>query len=204
VVGVALPASLYQRVLGEAFAELHPLVRRVHDGHDGLAARGRFVVRRGEGWVAAMMAAVLRLPRAGDDVPVLLEVSAQGDAEIWRRTFGDRVLCTEQREGPGGVVLERMGLVELSLRMVAAAGALAVESVGAAICLGSLRVPLPRLLAPRVSARACADVTGERLLVQVRTFAPWGDLVISYEGALDEGVRQGPAGSAGVRGRERA
>jgi hypothetical protein len=88
---------------------------------------------------------------------VVLVVTPSTGAERWDRTIGSIALITTQAEGRGKHLVERFGPVELTFRLGAIDGAMVFSQTGAALRLGPLRLPLPRQLAPRVSARASAD-----------------------------------------------
>ncbi len=70
--------SLYRRVLGPHFDELPEVLKRFHDNAGGGHARGSFRVVRGDGIVRNIVAGMLRMPRAGENVPIHLEVKVNG------------------------------------------------------------------------------------------------------------------------------
>jgi hypothetical protein len=78
---------------------------------------------------------------------------------------------------------ERTGPFELLFRLSVRGGALAYEQEGAFLRVSSLRVRLPRLLAPRVEAWERADEGGVRVSVCVT--APLAGLLIRYEGLVE-------------------
>lgn len=175
----AASAGLYERLVGEGWGGLDEPVRRLH-----LRARGAgvFAVRRGEGRFARVVARLLGLPRSGEGVPLLLSVEPHAGGERWRRNFAGREFVTEQSEHAGPLLLERAGPFELLFRLTVEGGALAYVQEGAALRVRSLRVRLPRLLAPSVEARERADAGGVRVSVRVTT--PLAGLLIRYEGTV--------------------
>jgi hypothetical protein len=179
-------AGLYERLVGDGWGDLDEPVRRLH-----LRARGAgvFAVRRGEGLVARAAARLLGLPRSGEAVSLLLSVEPHGGGERWRRNFAGREFVTEQSEHAGPLLLERAGPFELLFRLTVEGGALAYDQEGAALRVRSLRVRLPRPLAPSVEARERADGRGVRVSVCVR--APLAGLLIRYEGTVETGEEAG-------------
>jgi hypothetical protein len=175
----ATRAGLYERLVGDGWNGLDEPVRRFH-----LCARGAgvFAVRRGRGRGARVVARLLGLPEGGEEVPLLLSVEPHGGGERWRRTFAGREFVTEQSEHAGALMAERTGPFELLFRLNVEGGALAYCQEGAFLRVGSLRVRLPRLLAPRVEARERADGGGVRVSVCVT--APLFGALISYEGLV--------------------
>lgn len=96
--------SLYHRVLGSAFARLPPAISAMHaGGYSGSArvASGRARVERGSGWLARIVARLIGFPPAGEDVPVTVRFTADGEKEIWTRHFGDKSFHSQQLEGKG-------------------------------------------------------------------------------------------------------
>ncbi len=174
--------SLYPALLGSAWASLAPSVRRLHGGA-GVRARGVFRVRRGEGRLARLVAALLRMPPAGERIDLTLAVEPAGEGEVWSRAFGGRPLKSWQWRR-GALLVEAMGLVQLLFRLRAEGGALIFEHTESAFGGRRLALPLPRPLAPRVEGRAEADGDGVR--VAVRIHAPLAGLVIAYDGRVNE------------------
>jgi hypothetical protein len=179
-------AGLYERLVGEGWARLDEPVRRLH-----LCARGEgtFAVRRGEGRVARVVARLLGLPPCGESVPLRLSVEPHGGGERWRRNFAGSEFVTEQGGHAAGLMAERTGPFEILFRLRAEGGALAYASEGAFLRVKSLRVRLPRLLAPRVEAWERAADGG--VSVTVRVTSPLTGPLICYEGTVrtegDEG-----------------
>jgi hypothetical protein len=171
--------SLYPALLGPAWMSLAPSVRRLHEG--GARARGVFRVRRGEGFFARLVAALLRMPPASEGTLVTLAVDPAGGGERWSRSFGGRMLRTLQWQS-GALLVEAMGLVQCLFELRAEAGALVFDQVRATMGFRRLALPLPRALAPRVEGRAEAD--GDEVRVDVRIHAPLVGLLVRYDGRV--------------------
>ncbi|WP_437284440.1 DUF4166 domain-containing protein [Sorangium sp. So ce406] len=174
--------SLYPSLLGAAWSALAPPVQRLHAG--GARARGRFRVRRGRALAARLIAALLRMPEAAEDVAVTLAVEPRADGERWIRTFGTRLLRSTQWRS-GDLLVEALGLVQCWFRLRAEGGALVFEQVRSTIGLRSFGLPLPRWLAPRVEGRA--EALRDEVQVDVRIFAPVAGLLVAYEGRVTRG-----------------
>jgi Domain of unknown function (DUF4166) len=175
------PTPLYPRLLGPAWRDLHPAIRRLHlmDG----AATGRFEFRQGRGLAARLIRWLLRLPSAATILDARLTIARDAESEIWMRMFGQRALVTTQRGLPDGSLAERFGALEFRFHLRVTQGAMTYVQAGAAMTVGRLRVPLPRWIAPRVDAReACVD--GETPFVTVGISSPLIGVVMSYEGCI--------------------
>jgi Domain of unknown function (DUF4166) len=171
--------GLYERLVGEGWDTLDEPVRRLHQCARGA---GVFAVRQGGGRVARAVARLLGLPRSGEAVPLLLSVEPHGGGERWRRNFAGREFVTVQGEHAGKLMAERAGPFETLFRLSAEGGALAYRQEGAFLRVKSLRVRLPRLLAPRVEAWERAAEGG--VSVSVRVTSPLTGPLISYEGLV--------------------
>jgi hypothetical protein len=133
-----------------------------------------------------MMARLARLPAAGEAVNIQLQVTAQEEGEEWRRTFAGQPLVSMQSDRGAGLLVERMGIVEMQFQLEVAGGALNYQTVSAALRLGSLRIPLPRRLSPCITAceRSVGDTNQIHVSVEV-TFSLIGRL-IAYDGILTQ------------------
>jgi hypothetical protein len=177
-------SALYPNLLGDTWCRLDDAVRRLHDSCASVKAVGIFRITTGSTWLARAVAALARLPAAGEAVPTQLVVTARDGGEEWRRTFAGRPLVSLQSERCDGLLAERIGPVEMRFRLEAVNGALTYQTTSAALCVGSLRVPLPRRLSPCVTARESAAGDGDRVAVSVDVQIPWLGLLIRYEGTL--------------------
>ena len=135
--------SPYHAILGEAFDTLHPNVRRAHEAP--LSAEGTFDVVHGTHRVTRILVALMKLPAAGNGVPVALSVvfgparTNAGPLTLrWERRIGRTPLSTHQHAHRGFLVEEKgPGRMVFSLR--AANGCLLYEH--AALRFLFLRVP---------------------------------------------------------------
>lgn len=176
---LAARAGLYERLVGEAWGGLDERVRGLHAR---ARSSGTFVVRRGEGRVARLVARLLGLPEAGEAVPLRLTVTPHGGGERWHRAFAGKDFVTEQRAHAGPLLAERTGPFELLFRLTVEGGALVYSQEGAFLRVRGLRVRLPRRLAPRVGAWERAEGRGVRVCVRVST--PLSGTLIEYEGQV--------------------
>ena len=133
------------------------------------------------GWLARG----LRLPEAGE-VPVALAVRREGEGEVWDRRFGARAVRSVQRLA-GDRVAERFGppfgAVEVLLRLAVEDGALRFATEGAVLCLGRLKLPLPRWAGPAVEAREAPAASPETVHFAVRVTL-FRRPLLAYEGDL--------------------
>jgi hypothetical protein len=141
--------------------------------------------------LARCLLKIARLPPAGEAVDLQLLVTPiepeQGGnicSETWQRNFAGHVLVSTQHHGGPGRLLERMGIVEHSFGLTVVDGGLEYKSQRVAVRLLSLRIPLPRWLAPRVTAREKPGAREDEIEVSVEVRLPWLGLLIAYGGRL--------------------
>ena len=175
-------SALYSRLLGPAWLELDPAVRRAHVA--GTVATGWFTIDDRGGVVARVARWAVRLPSPGTACETRLVIVAEADAERWTRTFRDWTLVTTQRGLPDGRLAERFGIVELRFRLRVTDGALTYEQSDAAMAFGRWRVPIPRWLSPRVEARERRAEHGDGSHVRVVVRTPIVGVLLAYEGEL--------------------
>ncbi len=181
---IASSPLLYPKLLGEAWANLDSAVQRLHSCHGPVQAGGIFHIRHGSNWFARLLAWLMQLPKAGEAVDTRLRITAQGDREEWRRHFAGRPWITVQFAGSDGLLVERVGLTETRFRLQVLAGALNYQSVSAALCVGRLRVPIPRWFCPKVTASEKPTGEDGHIAVSVKVSLPLVGLLIAYEGKL--------------------
>lgn len=170
-------SALYERVEG-----LDGPVRDLHVWRT--RATGRFRVERGRKPGARVVAWLLRLPKAGREVPLTFRAVRSAAGEVLHRRFGGRVLRTRQFVRDGELV-ERYGPLEFTFRLVAQDGALRFIQKGCGVRVGPLLLGVPRGIRPHVESW-CSSPDGCRAGVAVRITAPRLGLVLAYEGLLDE------------------
>jgi hypothetical protein len=168
--------TLYQRVIGPAFDELMPNVRRFHAARQPVKVCGEFHVSRGESALGNWLTDRAGFPRAHGALVVSLVVEQTADGEIWRRSFAGTVIESRQFEAHG-FLAERFGPLVLYIQPRVVAGALEITDVRSTL----LGVPLPPLFSPRVWAHG-AD-SGAAVEVVVRISCALG-LLVEYSGIV--------------------
>jgi len=180
-----LPNSLYRRLMGTAWTDVDEAVRKSHLDGRLLRRVGSFRVQHGTSKLARLLLAIVRVPSGAEAVATELVITPLARGERWVRKFGDETLITTQTGRSGGVLIERISIVELSFRLDASDGALIYRQIGAALRLGPLSVPLPEWLSPRVEAREEAEGL-KTTHVSVVVTAPFVGQLISYDGQIHE------------------
>lgn len=136
--------------------------------------------------LARFMISQMSLPDAGSDIPVRLSVRADANGERWQRQYANSEFNTYQTYGEGGVLIEVIGALQIVYRLVVVDGALHYEQLRAALRVGPVRVPLPRLLLPLIQAQEWREKDQSVAYVRVNVSNPLAGEVISYHGWLQQ------------------
>jgi len=178
--------ELYQRIIGPAWSNLSDSVRELHLTGEQIEMRGQGLlnIRHGSNVMAQLLAWLMRMPAAGDNVPTELVVTSLDQGERWRRSFAGKTLISDQREQVGNLMLERFGVIELEFNLAVCDQVLHYQQARAALRVGALRVPLPRWLAPRIVASECGAADRAGVCVSVEVSAPVIGLLMAYTGCI--------------------
>jgi hypothetical protein len=172
--------TLFQAALGDGWHELPPCIQRLHSVRGAQTFSGRASVARGGSLIARLAAWLVGLPKAGEDVPVTVTMSATPEGEDWERSFAGRRLRSVLTPSPlPGHVRERFGAATFELELPVQHAALHFP-VRRGWFLG---IPLPSVLLPRSCTRELA-VNGV-FHFDVGLYAPLtGSLIVRYRGWL--------------------
>ena len=172
-----LAPPLYARVMGDRFAALPAAVRGMHATLGEGGAAGEATVEGAGNIVARLISRVMGFPPAGrHDLHVAFE--ADGDGEIWTRSFGDRSFRS-RLGGQGATLVERFGPLRFAFDLPSDARGLTMVMTGWLIG----RLPLPLALAPRSRAREWEE--GGRFHFDVPIALPLIGRLVHYRGWLE-------------------
>src|SRR5439155_9631098 len=130
------------------------------------------------GWLRNGLASLLGMPQAGSDVPVQLQVVADGDRERWIRHFGGHRVETVQW-ARSDALMEAFGWMSFSSVLVADGSRLRYEFRRAWFA----GIPIPRWLSPGVESDVEAGEAGWRVVVHI--VAPFLGELVGYEGWVE-------------------
>jgi hypothetical protein len=173
---------LYERVLGDDWHRLDPVIRRAHLHGEGITGVGSARISTGSSPAARFFCRLLRLPRAGE-FDASVDVIEKDDTEVWIRRFGQHVVKTSQKRIGIGLILEKFKWVQFAIAVERCSEGVTYRSRTAQIRLGFVTIPLPKRIQPRIIALESATLTGNG--VDVSVFFPGDRLLISYVGEFD-------------------
>lgn len=174
-------ASLYQRLLGSAYAQLPASVQALHAPSAAKRWSGTASVERGGGLLSRLLGKVFGFPAAGEAVPVSVEFTAEAGGERWTRTFAGRRFSSLQTQGQGrneALLVERFGAVSVALALLVDNGRLQLVPRRWSI----LGLPLPQWLLPGENSFE-GDEDG-RFVFDVEIGAPVVGRIVHYRGTL--------------------
>lgn len=175
-------APPYRRVLGTAFASLPPRLQDLHGSTKARRWGGTAEVRRGQGLMSALIAAVVGFPKAGSQVPVTVTFTPEDGAERWTRTFAGATFSSVHRSGTGReahLLVERFGMASVALALVVDGDGLSLVPRRWSL----LGLPMPRFLLP--SGRSRETEQDGRFCFDVVISMPLVGLIVAYKGTLD-------------------
>jgi len=113
---------VYKRLLKDDFYRLAPALRKLHDVKTMVRAKGSVTVQHERRWLARLV----RFPKAGENIPLDLEVVRAPEGEAWSRYLGHALLRSVQ-QCEDGLLVEQMGPVRMRFRIFVDAGDLRLE-----------------------------------------------------------------------------
>src|SRR5688572_10985301 len=175
-------ASLYQRMLGEAWDALPAPLAELHNiTSEGQKAVGFARVETGKNLLARLIAALYGFPQAGEHVPVRVSFHRRENGEIWERDFAGRRFSTFQSEGQGytdKLLVEKFGPVTFCMALVLKQGEL--HSITRHWSIFGISLPLA--FSPNACVYEYADGNDFCFSVEVRHWLI--GLLVKYQGKL--------------------
>jgi hypothetical protein len=172
---------LYRRILGEAYGSLPRPIQVMHDLTRDLTAAGVASVERGRSVLSRLVALIVGLPPAGEDVPVKVTFRLDNGREHWQRDFAGKRFASTQEEGQGRnarLLCERFGPLNLAMALVIEGDRLRLVLRRWSI----FGVSLPLWLAPR--SDTYEHVGDGRFRFHVAISHPLTGLIVRYRGWL--------------------
>lgn len=169
---------LYPRLLRARFAALAAPLRQLHAPLAEMAATGPATVERGDNPLARVLGRIMGFPPAGN-YPLEVRFAPHAGRELWTRSFGPYRFASEMSATGDGLLVERFGPLRFAFALeVEPDGALRLDLAR----WSAFHLPMPRVLAPRITAREW-DAQG-RFGFDVTVAMPLIGPVVHYRGTL--------------------
>lgn len=176
---------IYRRILGSAFDQLPLPMRQLHGSENERSWRGTANVRRGRRFASRLIRAALGFPGNGDNIPVKVSFSPDGNGERWTRNFNSHVFSSHQSCGTGKddhLLIERFGVVSVSMALVVENARLFLRPRRWSV----LGVPMPKFFLP--NGLSFESEAGGKFRFDVNVSMPIIGLVAAYEGELTQEI----------------
>ncbi|MEI8281834.1 MAG: DUF4166 domain-containing protein [Armatimonadota bacterium] len=144
---------LYRSILGPEFEHLSQTLREFHD--EAYSAKGVFTVTHDSCIISKILIPFLRLPKAGVDLPMTLDIAVQGNEEAWTRFIGPSKLVSHQ-SNENGLLKEKTDPLTFRFKVSVINGGMEFTQLSCAF----LGVPLPKFCSPRVKAKITPATDG--------------------------------------------
>ncbi|HEY2988981.1 MAG TPA: DUF4166 domain-containing protein [Candidatus Binatia bacterium] len=174
---------LYPLLLRDEWAALPAGLQAAHFTGRRIRLRGSLNVKVENTWLARIFRKIFGLPATGGTAPATLEITGGPERELWSRKIGAWKLSSLQ-SARDGRLRERAGLLEFEFRIIRDGQRLCYTQQKVWMHLLGLSLPLPRFLAPQVSAVESAAQAPFCSEIAVCLRAPGGRLLVAYAGKL--------------------
>ena len=178
--------SVYQKVLGNEFEKLSPLMQEVHGSVEHVLAFGKIDVEYGKGGFIRIMNKMNGLPPEGKNQELQLEITRSLTNEVWKRSFkasqngssgrGD-IFSTTQFERKG-LMVEKSGLINFGFNLITKEGAMYFQQK----FMRFAGIPVPKIFGVQTKA-SCAEENGS-WCVTVEVRSPLFGLMLKYSGIV--------------------
>ena len=169
--------SVYQKVLGNEFERLSPLMQEVHGSVEKVLAFGNIDVEYGKGGFIRTMNKMNGLPPEGKNQELQLEIIRSPTNEVWKRSFNGQIFSTTQFERKG-LMVEKSGLISFGFSLLAKEGAMYFQQK----YMRFAGIPVPNFFGVHTKA-SCAEENGSwHVSVEVRS--PLFGLMLKYSGIV--------------------
>ncbi len=175
---------LFKTVLGEAFYLLPKAVRALHDRPGQTSYVGTAQSMGPTGLSGRLAAWLVRFPKAGEDIPVRVTITADQHGEKWEREFNDSTFNSCLSVDANGYAQERFGVMTARLGLMQRDNELHFPVLSAKL-FGFL--PLPQWFLPKSIAHESVDERG-RFVFDVLIKTPFGARIAHYRGWLERHI----------------
>lgn len=174
--------SVYERILGSAYADLPPLIQALHRPGEIARYKGEADIVRGRNPLAALLCLIFRFPKAGQNIPMSVTFTVKDGVEHWTREFAGRKMHSTQEEGTGRfehLMTERFGPFAIGIALVIKDNILCNVTQSWSV----FGLPLPRILCP--GGEVFEHIKDGRFNFHVDITAPLIGRIVKYTGELE-------------------
>jgi hypothetical protein len=171
--------SLYQRILGTAFDELSPTLKRIHDSRVFKRYVGHCDIVSDANAAARLIVRIAGLPRGGTNVRLAVTMECKDGSEAWTRDFGAQRMRSSLQYHKGHL-RERLGPVVFAFELMASAERIDWHLVSARLW------PVPLPITWLLICSAAETMEDGRYTFDVSARVRGVGLIVHYKGWLAE------------------
>jgi hypothetical protein len=171
--------SLYQRILGDSFDSLDPILKRIHNGRSVLRYSGYCDIESNGTALARFIACVAGLPSRGVNVATTVTMNCRDGSEEWTRAFGSHRMRSSLRCHRGRL-RERLGLVVFTFDLISSANRIDWHLVSARLW------PIPIPVTFLIKCGASETAVEGRYTFDVKAHVLGVGMIVHYKGWLGE------------------
>jgi hypothetical protein len=171
---------LYARIMGETYAQLPEITRRLHRGRPAITAEGEAAVVGAKNSAGRLIAKLFGFPAEASRVPVRVLIESRDGKEYWTRFFYDKPMRSVMQRAGDGVIKESFGAI--SIRMVLVGRPDGLDMVRSSGRIGP--IPLPSFLLPTIKAEERVEGS-RRHRFDVEIGLPLVGRLVAYRGYLE-------------------
>ena len=166
--------------MGESFATLPEITRRLHRGRPAITAEGEAAVVGAKNAAGRLIARLFGFPGEASRVPVRVLIESRDGKEYWTRFFNDKPMRSVMQRAGDGVIEESFG--PIAIRMVLVGRPDGLDMVRSTGRIGP--IPLPSFLLPTMKAEERTE-GGRRHRFDVEIGLPLIGRLVAYRGYLE-------------------
>ncbi|HHD75326.1 MAG TPA: DUF4166 domain-containing protein [Campylobacterales bacterium] len=170
--------TLYERILEDEFQKLSPLIQKMHRYQGQQVCEGTVQVIRGKSLVAKLLNILMQLPKAQKNAALRLELKAEENKELWKRTFGTETFYTRQEQF-GKQMMEQVGWVKMYFEVYVQNSKMHTVLKKTTV----LGIPVPKRL--RVNIVSLVKEEDEKVAFSVKVSSFGSKPVIHYAGLIE-------------------
>lgn len=166
---------LYRSILGSEFERLGTPLQEFHDKRS--SAQGFLNVTHLGGRVGSWLARAMKMPKPGQMLDTRIQIDVHEDGETWIRKIGSSILTTRQFER-SGFLHEKAGPLTFRFQLIEVDQGLEFHTIQTTF----LGIPIPKSIAPSVSANIASHDNGWYVFVRFRM--PIVGVICHYDGEI--------------------
>lgn len=171
-------ANLYPEILSDCFERLPQPVKQAHKYGEQIRLEGSVKVTTGKRLFPRLICFIMQLPKAGKNIPLVVDIIKQNNHETWYRYFSGKLFKSKQVQKKNSLI-EKVKFIHLCFAVKACHKNLRLE-LHQVYLFG---IPANRLLGLVIKSTEFAINNNYAFYMAIHS--RWFGLLIRYRGKLD-------------------